>query len=246
MWVFIGIGIFMIFMGFGIHKLKWYFLISGYNTMSQERKKNVDVEGLGRLMGGYLYVEGVLTLLAGIGIQLGFTHAITLWVGSFSILTVFLLVKAQKFDGNMYDQNQKLNKRGKQEMILVGVVLMVLFLFMGFVYMVTTRPTAVEWSQTGFAIQGIYSREHSWSEVDRVEMVEKLPTIHRRTNGSEWGSMLKGHFEVDGYGKVMLFVRTDKPPYLYVETQEQQYFLNLEDRKATENLYEIFQNHTKK
>jgi hypothetical protein len=52
------IGVFFILIGLAVHVFKWYFLISGYNTMSKEKKANVDTEGLGRLMGIYSYVNG--------------------------------------------------------------------------------------------------------------------------------------------------------------------------------------------
>jgi len=46
MWFFIIMGVFLIVMGLTIHVFKWYFLISGYNTMPEEKKANVDVKGL--------------------------------------------------------------------------------------------------------------------------------------------------------------------------------------------------------
>lgn len=51
-------GVFFIAMGLAVHVFKWYFLISGYNTMPKEKKANVNTEGLGRLMGIYSYVNG--------------------------------------------------------------------------------------------------------------------------------------------------------------------------------------------
>ena len=55
MWFHLLIGVLLIAMGLAVHVFKWHFLISGYNTMSKEKKANVDTEGLGRLIGIYLY-----------------------------------------------------------------------------------------------------------------------------------------------------------------------------------------------
>lgn len=70
-----------IMMGIAIRVFKWYFLISGYNTMSKEKKDKVDIEGLARFMGMYLYANGAAFLAAGIlqdiGIKAGVTAA---WV----------------------------------------------------------------------------------------------------------------------------------------------------------------------
>jgi len=66
MWFFIIMGVFLIVMGLTIHVFKWYFLISGYNTMPEEKKANVDVKGLGRLIGIYFYVNGAVSIAAGV------------------------------------------------------------------------------------------------------------------------------------------------------------------------------------
>lgn len=77
-------------------------LIVGYNTMSAEQKKNVDVKGLSRFMCSSLAAIGIgwiaLGMLAG---NLGgekWTLAVNfLWLPAGCI---FILVKAQKYDRN--------------------------------------------------------------------------------------------------------------------------------------------------
>jgi hypothetical protein len=49
-------GLLLLVLGYLIRFRKMYFLISGYNTMSAEKKKNVDTAGLGTLMGNSLFV----------------------------------------------------------------------------------------------------------------------------------------------------------------------------------------------
>ncbi|WP_087758712.1 DUF3784 domain-containing protein [Herbinix luporum] len=65
MWLLIIVGIILIGIGLGVHVFKWYFLISGYNTMSKEKKEKVDIKGLARLLGIYAYINGGLFILAG-------------------------------------------------------------------------------------------------------------------------------------------------------------------------------------
>lgn len=38
-----------------IKYLKWYWLIADYNTVSKEKKRNVDVAGLGHFLGNGLF-----------------------------------------------------------------------------------------------------------------------------------------------------------------------------------------------
>jgi uncharacterized membrane protein YczE len=56
MWIFVVIGLILIGIGLSVHVFKWYFLIAGYNTMPEEKRKKVNTEGLGRLLGIYCYV----------------------------------------------------------------------------------------------------------------------------------------------------------------------------------------------
>jgi len=85
MWISFIIAISFIMTGIAIRVFKWYFLISGYNTMSKEKKDKVDIEGLARFMGTYLYANGAAFLAAGIlqaiGIEAGVTAATDLKLG---------------------------------------------------------------------------------------------------------------------------------------------------------------------
>ncbi|HEY4623021.1 MAG TPA: DUF3784 domain-containing protein, partial [Solibacillus sp.] len=65
-----------IFLGFAIQRLKWHFLISGYNTMTKEQKENVDVEGLAKLMGNYLYALAILFIVVGLVDYLEYSNLI--------------------------------------------------------------------------------------------------------------------------------------------------------------------------
>ena len=46
--------------GYLIRYRKMYWLISGYNTMSGEKKKKVDTENLGIFMGNICFILGIL------------------------------------------------------------------------------------------------------------------------------------------------------------------------------------------
>ena len=43
MWLIVAIGVLFLVMGVMIKHFKWYWLIAGYNTMSKEQKKKVDI-----------------------------------------------------------------------------------------------------------------------------------------------------------------------------------------------------------
>src|SRR5665647_3685962 len=82
--------------GLAVHILKWHFLIAGYNTMSKEKKANVDTERLGRLIGIYFYVNGGILIIMGILQAFGLKPGLTPAIVFIAISTVYLLIKVQK------------------------------------------------------------------------------------------------------------------------------------------------------
>lgn len=100
-------GFFLIFMGLSVHMFKWYFLISGYNTMPKEKREKVDTKGLGLLMGIYGYFNGALFLLFGILELSGIKTSLIIAAVIFTLSTIGLLIRAQKYDGNVRQRRRK-------------------------------------------------------------------------------------------------------------------------------------------
>ena len=63
-----------------------------------------------------------------------------------------------------------------------------------------------------------------------------MPTIGIRTNGSAVGSKLKGHFQTKEMGSVKLFVDTEKPPFIYLETDSGITIFNMNDADETQEI----------
>jgi hypothetical protein len=237
MWFYIIIGIFLIAIGLAVHVFKLYFLISGYNTMSKEKKAKVDTEGLGRLMGIYAYVNGGVFIVMGVLQALGLKPVQTPAVVFFVISTVYLLIKAQKYDGNIYDENGKLRKGAGKQLALPMILALVALIFVAVLMFFSSQSTKVTFLDEGIQIQGIYGDVYTWESIEGVEMMEELPTIEMRTNGSALGSNLKGHFRTRELGSVKLFVNTQKPPFIYLETDGGITIFNLNNADETQEVF---------
>jgi len=238
-WSFLLAGTF-IFLGLGVHVFKWYFLISGYNTMSKEKKKKVDTEGLGKLIGYYSYFNGAIFLLLGIlqaldvNTGLGFIIAVV-FVG---ISTVYLMIKAPKYDGNLFDEKGKLRegawKQAAIPLIITGLALVLVVVLM--IYSV--QPLKITFLEEGLQIHGMYGQIYSWESIEELELRETLPNIELRTNGSAVGSHLKGHFRTTEYGAVKLFVNKQVKTFVYLKSNGKLVIFNLAERAETEAVYE--------
>jgi hypothetical protein len=238
MWFYIILGAFFIFVGLTVHVFKWYFLISGYNTMPKEKKANVNVEGLGRLIGIYSYINGGVLIAIGVLNALGIKQVLTPAIVFFGISTIYLLIKAQKYDGNIYDENGKLRKGAWKQFILpVGIVVAAL-IFVAILLFFSSQQTNVTFVDNGIQIHGMYGGIYAWDSIKDVKLMEDLPAIERRTNGSALGPNLKGYFRTKELGSVKLFVNIEYPPFIYLETDDGVTILNLSNEDETKETYE--------
>jgi len=237
MWFYIIIGVFFIVIGLLVHVFKWYFLISGYNTMSKEKKANVDTEGLGRLMGMYSYVNGGVFIVVGVLHVLGQKLVLTPAIVFFCISTVYLLIKAQKYDGNIYDENGKLRKGAWKQFALPVGIIFVTLIFVAALMFFSSQPTKVTILEEGIQIHGMYGDVYTWDSIEAVKLMEELPAIEMRTNGSALGSNLKGHFRTRELGSVKLFVNTQKPPFIYLETDDGVTIFNMNNSDETLEIF---------
>lgn len=225
-------------MGLIVHKGKAYFLISGYNTYSREKRENVDVVSIARLMGYYGYSNAFAFFLTGaldyFGVEVGLTPVLIF----FGISTMILIIRAQKYDGNMYDEQGVMTKKSRLQMYLVVGILGATFLFVGYMMYSSSRDTSVTLDEKGLEIHGMYGDTYPWTEVEELTLYEEIPEITMRTNGSAIGSMLRGSFRMKEFGSVRLFMDAEVSPFISFEHEGKKIIFNLGDEAKTRDMYE--------
>jgi hypothetical protein len=238
MWLYLIIGVSFVAIGLAVHVCKWYFLIAGYNTMQRKKKANVNTKALGRLMGVYSYINGGVFIGMGVLYALGLKPGMTPAMVIFGVTTVCMLIKAQKYDGNIFDENGKLRKgAGKQLALPIGIVAVTLIFVLVLMFF-SSQATQVTFLEEGLQIHGMYGKVYAWDSIEDVILLEELPAIGMRTNGSALGSNLKGHFRTKEFGSVKLFVNTQKPPFIYLHTAEKVSIFNMGTPEQTEAAYD--------
>ena len=228
----------MLILGLLVHKAKLYFLISGYNTYSREKQENVDVESTAKLIGYYGYANAAVFFAAGVLDYLDMKIGLIPPIIFMMVSTMILLWKIQKYDGNVYDDNGQMNKRSKVQFLIVILILGGTFLFVGFMLFASSRDTSVRIDDQGIEIEGMYGEAYDWSAMEELDLISDLPDITLRTNGSAIGSKLRGHFRMDEFGAVKLFMDASVQPYIYFEVNGKPVIFNLGDREKTEEFYE--------
>lgn len=168
-------------------------LIAGYNTMSKEQKKNVDIEGLSTFMRNGLIIIGLAVIVLyylfkwmGFPVIANLIMPVAITVG-----VIIMVILAQKFDHNK-------KKKTKQTYITLGLIFIIFLFVIGW----ATRgliPSKVTYNNDMIQFSGEYGFEISIEEIDSVELASTLPTIKIRTNGLSLGPVNKGFFNLDEF-----------------------------------------------
>jgi hypothetical protein len=209
--------------------------ISGYSTMSKDKRKNVDIQSVGNLLNkGFLLIAAAMLVLYFIfrlsGMQvaafIGFTAPI--FIG-----TPVLLAMAQKYDKNV---------RGKFAKYLPAGIIVLLAVAIGAWTTMDARPTKVTIEGETMKFTGTYGIELPLDEIAKYELWDNIPRITARTNGFGLGNICKGHFTLEGLGQCRLFIRHGDSPYLYIETTGgRKIIFNSPDPDCVKNLFEKLQ-----
>lgn len=237
-WLYFFTAVIFLLLGLAIHAFKWYFLISGYNTMSKEKKEKVDIKGLGKLMGYYCYFNTLAFLLLGITDILEIKAGMIIALILFGLSTVYIMLKAPRYDGNLFDEQGKLQPGALKKVALPLIIIGVTFVGVAILMIYAVQPTKISFSDEGLQIQGMYGALYTWDSIEEVELRENLPQIKMRTNGSAIGSHLKGHFRTTEYGGVKLFVNSKVTPFIYLKSKGKVVIFNLPEAQATKAIYQ--------
>lgn len=223
----IGVGLFLIGIGFLVKK--YPDLIAGYNTMSDEQRQNVDVEGLSTLMRNSFIVMGlIVAVLPYIFLFLGWKSLAdsSILIGVFAVLP-FLLIRAQKYDHNSSNQKKKVFII---VFILVGVGLAVTLLITSGI-----KAPQIELKNNIISVSGMYGITE---QIHQIELIPELPKINKKTNGFNFGEVRKGNFDLEDLGSCKLFLQSDQGPYIFIRTTSQiPVILNRELPVETKALY---------
>lgn len=232
-------------------------IINPYGNLPPERKALVDIEGLKKacaiilgITGFLLVVTATLNLLKLIDDDV---CGVTLMVVAFAMM-VPLSIAMKRYNAFGRDQSKsnirfvrdemplgsdksgKLVKSAKAAIIAWGFA-WVIMVFAALTLALSFRPTRITVGEETIKISGMYGREIPVSDIVSVDLLDEMPPIAMRTNGSDTGSQAKGHFRFSNGDKCMLFIHK-KAPYIQLRTTEDLYYLNYSDKEKTVELFE--------
>ena len=225
-----------IFLGWGIQREKWYFLISGYNSMSKEEQAQIDVEGLGKAIGAMCYFLAVA--LVALGLFVHFNLWELLWFVTVLIIVIpilFVFYTRRFYPNGMSSTISGTKPKTKKVSVMItSITLISVAILLYFAW----QPTNFKVTPDYFDVSGVYGDQMAWNEIDELTLIEDLPVIGARTNGSAVGSKLKGNFKLKNGEQVKLFLEKQVKQYITYTWKGKKYFINLPSKEKTKGLYE--------
>ncbi|GAA0177481.1 hypothetical protein SH2C18_07070 [Clostridium sediminicola] len=223
-----------IIVGLLISKYKMYWLISGYNTMSNEKKEKVDIQGLSRFMGKFMYLSGGILFIGVFLSFLGIPFAYEIAIFLMALNIVALLILAQKFDGNNYKEDGKIKTRVK---VIIGSIIIFILLIFGSLFYIS-QESKITLENDRINISGIYGTDIYYKDILNIELSSTRPRITKKINGLNLRNNYKGKFELEDLGRANLFIHSDDS-YIYIYLDNGIYIINLSDINETTQLYKL-------
>jgi len=234
-------------------KGKGAFLIAGYNTMNDEKRKTYDEKALCKAAGKLLLIITVLMLLFPLAMEL---EAMWLfWVAFILVFVVIFGFMIYANTGNRFrkaidpgdeqaagESNAKMSN-GKKLILFVGIVITVLVLISVCVmFYYGDADPVVTVNSDHIQISAMYGLNVNFSEITNILLVDKSMTqlgIGTRTNGyAGFGQALKGNFNSVERGRQLLFVYSSSSPTIQISrTSGVDIFISFSDSTKTLQTY---------
>ena len=233
-------------------------LINPYGSLPPERKALVNIEGLKKVVAIAFVVTGFLLVVVATLQMLKVidedVSSVTFMALVFAMMVPLLVAMRRynafgrdqsgsniRFAGEKMplgsDQSGKLVKSSRVSKITWGFT-WILLVFVAVFFALCFRLPQITVEEETLKISGLYGREIPVSTIVSVALLDTLPRMSR-TNGSDMGNRLKGHFKIKGGEKCMVFV-VKQAPYIELRTTDDLYYLNFLDKEKTEILYGQF------
>jgi hypothetical protein len=117
--------------------------------------------------------------------------------------------------------------------ILICSVLLLVVMLPLIMIISGSRDTKIDFTTSSFEIKGLYGMTIEYSKIIRIDTINSLPRIGRRTNGLAFGKTLKGNFKLSDQTRVILFIKKGIAPYIFIRTKENLIYLNFNNPKKT-------------
>ncbi|WP_299431177.1 DUF3784 domain-containing protein [uncultured Maribacter sp.] len=204
-YILVGMSLLFVAIGFIVTENNAKYLLSGYNTMTEEERKKVDIKSYIPYFRKFHIILGISFLVLGYGINLINKNYAGIFLAVYPILTyIYFAINSSKFSGGL---NTKSNKIGLY--VIVGAFIFVVGLISyGF------KENKIVFDSQKIELKGIYGETIETEQIKSIEIENELPKITLKTNGFALGEIRKGFFKTANGEIVKLILNSEQKSYI--------------------------------
>ena len=240
-YVILFLSILFITIGFIVTETNSKYLLSGYNTMSEEEQENVDIKSYIVFFRNFHIFLGSSLLVFSLLIYYLINKD---WSSIFLVLYPMMAYVFFIWYGTKFSKEEKKN----QTTSIIGIVVLVGFLiFIGFEFVNGIKENTVSIKNDTIEISGSYGENLKIKDIKSVELLTELPNIKTKTNGFSLETIKKGYFKTDSGEKVKLIINSKNNLLVLIITKSgEKIFYNSKEEKHTLNVYNLLKNQINK
>lgn len=206
------------------------YLLSGYNTMSEEERMKFDIKSYIPFFRNFHIFLGLSLLIISL-ILLYFVNPN--WSGIFLVAYPLLAYMYFIWKGMHFLRN----KTQKTITYFVIFGLFLLSLFIVFDFKNTLKDNQIKFKNNKVEISGEYGTELSLKDIKSISLVEKIPEITTKINGFALETIKKGFFKTTSGEKIKLLINSSKTPLILIITKDNQKIYYSSKDKNNDEIY---------
>ncbi len=209
-------------------------MLSGYNTMSDEERKNFPLSQYLDFFKKFHQFLGISTLLLGSICYFFISeNASGIFLGIYPISAyLYFIVKSKSFVQN---QTQKWLK-------LAIVLILVTLVGVVAIFVTGIKENKLLVSNNQIEITGIYGEIIPFSDIEAISLTDELPKIRYKSNGYAMGDINKGYFKTPDGEKLKLILHSKERPFILIEKKNnQRLFYNSSEVSNTTKIWDLLQ-----
>jgi len=234
MYVIIGMGLFFLAIGFIVTENNAKYLLSGYNTMSEEDRKKIDIRSYIPYFRKFHVIFGISFLIIGLVLFYVIGEvAAGIFLGVYPIVAYLYFI--WKSSAHINGVSVKWTWLGISVLSIVLIMVVTLFTY-GF------KASELTFTVEGIEFTGMYGERISPNEIKSIELVDQFPDVTFKINGFAMGEIKKGYFKTSSGGIIKLLLNVQKNPYILVikTNGEKIYFAS--EKESNEAIYNRIKN----
>ncbi|WP_157359389.1 DUF3784 domain-containing protein [Wenyingzhuangia fucanilytica] len=210
-YVFTGMSLLFIAIGFLVTENNAKYLLSGYNTMNENERKKVNLKTYIPYFKKFHITLGISFFVLGYLINLFNKNVAGMFLAIYPVLAyVYFVITSSKYSGGL---NTKANKVGL--IILIGT-----FIFVTGLVAYGYKENKILFDAHQIEFTGSYGGILPTQQIKNIEVKKDLPKITLKTNGFALGEIRKGYFKTKSGETVKLILNSSQKPYLLFTTSD--------------------------